>query len=502
MGVIEDGKQRIADLEREIAKRNRWIDQRDRRIEKLEHEIERLHRENEKLQQAAKRQAAPFSKGEPKRNPKRRGRKSGKRYGKRAGRPVPRRVDRIVEVAAPLYCPDCQKRTKLERRETHWQTDIPPIEPETTEFRVDVGRCVNCGRTVRSRHAEEISEATGAAGVQFGPRLIALAATLNKECGVSYERIARLYGAMFGLQVHRSSLNRAVMRLAEIVDPLAEKIGRRVRDAPMLSPDETGWKVGGERAWLHVAATREDSYYMIARGRGTREATALIGIEYSGRIVRDGHPSYRVFSKAKSQTCLAHLLRRIDGLLRQSAAHGEVAAKVEASSEAIDLDQPTARCRRDRATRSDGRNRKSGGRCRSPASSDTPGGGGQATRPSPSSGTISAVHVPLSRCHAGNELSRGAGTSAGSGEPQDVCWEQHDSWSKGSSNIDDRSTQREKTLRGHHPPGCRCPPQSRRRAKTPVEAVNNYRLSLCATRNTFHDHNFALRNPQKRRYVC
>jgi transposase len=151
--------------------------------------------------------------------------------------------------------------------------------------------------------------------VQFGPRLIALAATLNKECGVSYERIGRLLGAMFGLHANRSSLNRAVLRLAKIVRPLSEKIGRRVRDAPMLSPDETGWKVGGERAWLHVAATREDSYYMITRGRGTREATELIGIDYSGRIVRDGHPSYRVFEKAQSQTCLAHLLRRIDGLL-------------------------------------------------------------------------------------------------------------------------------------------------------------------------------------------
>src|ERR1043166_1953654 len=166
MGGAEEERQRIADLEKEIARRNRWIDQRDRRIEKLEHEIERLRRENEKLPRAAKRQAAPFSKGEPKRNPKRRGRKSGKRYGKRAGRPVPRCADRVVEVTAPLYCPDCQKRTKLERREPHWQTDIPPIEPETTEFRVDVGRCVNCGRTVRSRHAEEVFEAAGAAGGQ------------------------------------------------------------------------------------------------------------------------------------------------------------------------------------------------------------------------------------------------------------------------------------------------------------------------------------------------
>ena len=125
MGGAEEEKQRIADLEKEIAKRNRWIDQRDRRIDKLEEENERLRREIEKLQQAAKRQAAPFSKGEPKRHPKRRGRKPGKRYGRRACRPVPRRIDRIVEVPAPLYCPDCQKPTKLDHREKQWQNALP-----------------------------------------------------------------------------------------------------------------------------------------------------------------------------------------------------------------------------------------------------------------------------------------------------------------------------------------------------------------------------------------
>lgn len=196
-GAESNEKQRIADLEKEIAKRNRWIDQRDRRIDRLEEENDRLRREIEKLQQAAKRQAAPFSKGEPKRNPKRRGRKSGARYGKRACRPMPRRIDRVVEVPAPLFCPDCQKPTRLVRRERQWQTDIPPIQPITTEFRIDVARCVECGGTVRNRHPEQISDATGAAGVQFGPRLIALAATLNKECGVSYERIGRLFKGVF-----------------------------------------------------------------------------------------------------------------------------------------------------------------------------------------------------------------------------------------------------------------------------------------------------------------
>jgi len=194
MGGAEEETQRIADLEKEIAKRNRWIDQRDRRIDKLEQENERLRREIEKWQQAAKRQAAPFSKGEPKRNPKRRGRKAGKRYGRRASRPVPKRIDRIIEVPAPLFCPGCHKQAKLDHRESQWQTDIALHEPLTTEFCIDVARCVKCGRTVRGQHPEQISKATGAAGVQFGPRVIAFAATLNKECGVSYERIGRLPG--------------------------------------------------------------------------------------------------------------------------------------------------------------------------------------------------------------------------------------------------------------------------------------------------------------------
>jgi transposase len=306
---------RIAELNREIAKRNDWIGQRDRRIESLEKENERLREEIEKLQRSAKRQAAPFSRGTPKVNPRRRGRKRGARYGKRASRPIPRRIDRVIEVPAPLYCPDCERATRLHHREWQWQTDIPPIEPFTTEFRIDVARCTACGRSVRGRHPEQTSEATGAAAVQIGARLIGVAATFNKECGVSYGRMAALFDGIFGVAVAPSTLSRALDRLGRKLEPLYEKIGQRVRSAPMLSPDETGWKIGGHRAWLHVAATREDSFYMISRGRGTREACSLIGADYEGTIVRDGWAPYRVFTKARSQSCLAHLLRRTDGLL-------------------------------------------------------------------------------------------------------------------------------------------------------------------------------------------
>lgn len=69
-----------------------------------------------------------------------------------------------------------------------------------TAFEIHYGFCTQCGRRVQARHPEQTSDATGAVGgVQIGPHAIALAAHLNKVCGVSYERIAEMFGQVFGL---------------------------------------------------------------------------------------------------------------------------------------------------------------------------------------------------------------------------------------------------------------------------------------------------------------
>jgi len=312
VGAKEEDKDRqIAELERKLAEREREIRQLLRRIERLE-------RKNEALSRASKRQAAPFSRGEPKADPAKRGRKRGRQYGKRASRATPKKADRVVHVPAPMYCPGCEKPAELVGQQRQWQTDIALQNATTTEFVIDVARCTNCGRQLRARHAEQTSAAVGAAAVQIGPRTAALAAKLNKECGVSFERIADLLDKAFGLRTSRSTLNRAVARLGLRFESLYERIGAQIRSRPMLSPDETGWKIGGHKAWLHVAATREESFFRFARGRGRAEAEALIGRDYDGTIVRDGWIGYRgagVFPRAQSQTCIAHILRRIVDLI-------------------------------------------------------------------------------------------------------------------------------------------------------------------------------------------
>ena len=61
-------RQRVLEQEGRIAEQERRIVQQDRRIAELEKIIEELRR-------GGKRQAAPFSKGEPKKDPQRPGRK-------------------------------------------------------------------------------------------------------------------------------------------------------------------------------------------------------------------------------------------------------------------------------------------------------------------------------------------------------------------------------------------------------------------------------------------
>lgn len=282
-----------------------------------------LRKALDEQRRAGKRQAAPFSRGIRKANPKKPGRKPG---GTRTRRSAPTKIDRTVVVPPLLICPHCEGAVRLAGIARQYQTDIPPIVPATTEFEIHYGHCTRCGRRVQGRAAEQTSDATGAVGgVQIGPHTIALAAHMNKVCGVSYERIAEILAQVFGLTLERSTLTRALLRLGRKAAPTYTNLIERVRGSPVVSPDETGWRIGGDRAWLWTAATPDTTVYQIERGRGYAEAAKLLGEDFNGVLCVDGWAPYRGFDQAQIQTCLAHLLRRSKEL-REAPPTAECAA--------------------------------------------------------------------------------------------------------------------------------------------------------------------------------
>ena len=65
----------------------------------LQAENATLKSQLDEAQRAAKRQAAPFSKGQPKEQPKKRGRKSGEQHGRHGHRQPPEHIDETYESA-------------------------------------------------------------------------------------------------------------------------------------------------------------------------------------------------------------------------------------------------------------------------------------------------------------------------------------------------------------------------------------------------------------------
>jgi transposase len=285
---------------------------------------QRLQRENQRLveriahleglleeaRRSAKRQAAPFSKGEPARQPLRPGRRPGAAYGRKARRPIPTQVDETLDAPLPGACPSCGGGVEMQAVADQYQTDIPPVRPRVLRFRVQIGACRKCGGRVQGRHPRQTSNALGAAASQLGPRAVALAADMNKGLGLPYGKVKSIFGSHFGIDVSRGGLCTALQRLAEQGQPTYDGLVETIQSSPVVSPDETGWKVAGHLRWLWAFVTSQTTVYAILDGRGYDEAARILGADFAGTLVRDGWAPYRKFTLAEHQSCLAHLLRR------------------------------------------------------------------------------------------------------------------------------------------------------------------------------------------------
>jgi transposase len=113
-------------------------------------------------------------------------------------------------------------------------------------------------------------------------------------------------------------VTQAVARAARRAQPTYAELVKGLRASPVVAPDETGWRVNGAKAWLWAFVGARLVVYRVATGDGARgydTAEAVLGADYAGIIERDGWAPYRRFTRARHQSCLAHLLRRCRNLL-------------------------------------------------------------------------------------------------------------------------------------------------------------------------------------------
>ena len=304
--AVESQSDRITELTEALAAR-------DARIAELEKLLDDSRR-------SGKRQAAPFSKGEPSEEPKPPGRRSGKNHGRHGHRRVPvGPIDRELRAPLPSCCPDCGGAVVHERDEEQFHTELPQARPVVTRFTVGVGRCSKCDKRIQGRHPEQISDALGAAASQVGPHAKSLGMWLHYALGLSFAKCASVL-AHLGVLVTAGALCSGAQSTGTDLVAVHKGIVARLNDASMVVMDETGWRVEGMGAWLWVATSTEATAYNVAGGRGFDQATLLVDADYDGTLVRDGWAVYRRYDKARHQTCTAHLLRRCQEMMTDGPA--------------------------------------------------------------------------------------------------------------------------------------------------------------------------------------
>ena len=319
--LIKRQQEEIARLRDALTRAERERDRLKRRNERLEDQLDAARR-------AGFRQAAPFAKPHRQGTGRPPGRRAGAGYGRHGRRPVPRRIDATHDAPLPAACPACGGEVHDTHVVSQYQEDLPVARPVMREFRVHVGACATCGRRVQGRHPLQTSDALGAAAVQLGPETAALVVVLHKGLGLPLAHVVTLLRDRFGLRVTRGALVHVCARAAARATPTYDALCAQVRGSPVVSPDETGWKVAGTLHWLWAFATRDTTVYAIRPGRGFVDAASILGEDFAGVLTRDGWAPYRRFARADHQTCLAHLLRRAR-LLRADHPRSPFAARVQ-----------------------------------------------------------------------------------------------------------------------------------------------------------------------------
>jgi transposase len=237
-----------------------------------------------------------------------------------------RDADRVIPVPLPGSCPHCGNGELVKLKTmAQWVEDLPDIATIRTRFDVAVGCCAGCGRRVQGRDAEQSSDALGAAASQVGPRALSLAAWLHKSCGMPLAKVCALF-AQFHLVVSPGGLSQAMDRMGGKSFATYEALKSELAAQAVISPDETGWRVGGRSAWLWAFAATTLTVYAICEGRGFYDATTVLPADFAGRLCRDEWAPYRKFTDPTHQTWAAHYAdaRIMPMLARRTVGGGRV----------------------------------------------------------------------------------------------------------------------------------------------------------------------------------
>ncbi len=223
----------------------------------------------------------------PKRKPsgRKRGGQPGHKGTTRSLLP-PEKVTRIVDLR-PEKCDRCGKALvgrdpKPKRRQV---IDVPPVEPEVTEYRRHTLPC-ECGAKTTAPLPPGVGRSA------FAPRLKAMLAMCSGVYRLSRRTVEDLMADFFNVDISLGSVSACEQKVSEAVEVPVAEAREYVEKAPVAHADETGYRQppspgeAPKKAWLWAAVTPLVTVFLVHAKRSTVAAKELLG-SFAGILVSD-----------------------------------------------------------------------------------------------------------------------------------------------------------------------------------------------------------------------
>lgn len=315
----------VAEQAKALAEARSLIAEQARMIAELRAEVAELRRRLGKNSQNSSKPPSTDPPSAPKRPPQNpSGRKPGGQPGHKGhqrGLLPPEEVDTFEDVW-PEACAGCQHGLPSRWREDaadpfrHQVTELPAVQPTTTEYRLHAQRCPCCGKVTYARLPEGVSRSA------FGPRLTAIVGILTGCYRMSKRVAVEVLQDLFGVEMSVGSVTACERAVSETVAAPVAEAHEHVQQQAFAHADETSWREARKRAWLWVASTPLVTVFLICAGRGASAAKALLGA-FRGVLVTDRWDGYLWYGGLR-QICWAHLKRDFQEMSERAGAAGRL----------------------------------------------------------------------------------------------------------------------------------------------------------------------------------
>jgi len=210
----------------------------------------------------------------------------------------------------------------------HQIVDIPPIEPQVTEYVQYIYRCKDCGELIYQPLPDEVKRK------HFGSGTLSIVGILTGVLNTSKRKALALMNEVFSVPMSLGGLSNCEAQLADVLQQPYNETAEHVRCQDVAHADETGWPRGNkQKGWLWAFCCATAAFFMVHANRSQQAARKLIG-GFSGKLVSDRYNAYN-FYKLIRQICWAHLKRDFKAISEAKGAIGKIGEELHGLAKKI-----------------------------------------------------------------------------------------------------------------------------------------------------------------------